>query len=79
MQYWPDSEDTPRRITPYREGVVQGTVREFYQDGTLRKTMQFANGQPHGIQIQYDEKGKETRKRYWLDGDIVPKGTFDAE
>ena len=80
VQHWPGTEeDAPRRIIPYQEGVVEGTVRDFYQDGALYRAWQFRNGRPHGIEIQYDEEGKKTRTRYWLDGDIVPRGKFEAE
>jgi len=79
IQYWPGNEKALKRIAPYRNGMVHGLVREFREDGSNRKSIQFAHGDPHGIEIEYDEKGVETRRRYWLKGDVVPRGKFEAE
>jgi len=80
IQYWEiEGESIPRRITPYVKGVISGLLQDFHQTGKLRRSMQIRNGEAHGIEILYDNEGNETRKRYWLNGDIVPKGKFDAE
>jgi len=80
VQYWAlEGERIPRRITPYVKGTVHGIVRECHSNGALRRTMQFRNGEPHGTETSFDGDGNETRKRYWLRGEVVPKGMFDAE
>ena len=79
IQYWPDSEEAVRRIIPYREGLVHGVVRELYPDGTIRRELGHRTGEIHGIEVSRDEDGNETRRRYWLNGDIVTRGKFEAE
>jgi len=73
--YWP-ATGKPKRVVPCTAGVVNGLVKEYYEDGTLERELPFKNDALHGIEKHHDEKGNLTLTRYWLEGELVPEGVF---
>jgi len=78
VQYWPGT-DVPRRIIPYEMGTVEGTVKDFHESGKVRRLMPFRKGLLHGIEQEFDAAGKVIRERFWLEGEMVPRGRFEQE
>ncbi|MBS3764693.1 MAG: toxin-antitoxin system YwqK family antitoxin [Planctomycetes bacterium] len=75
IQYWPKT-GKKKKVVPCENGMVDGTARLFYEDGTLKAEMPFREDTLHGVEKRYDEDGELKRKRYWLDGELVPEGVF---
>ncbi|MFP4027397.1 MAG: toxin-antitoxin system YwqK family antitoxin [Candidatus Brocadiia bacterium] len=75
IQYWPKT-GKKKKVVPCENGMVDGTARLFYDDGTLKAEMPFREDTLHGVEKRYDEDGELQRKRYWLDGELVPEGVF---
>jgi len=78
IQYW-QGTDKLRRIIPYEAGTVEGTVKDFHENGKLRRLMPFRKGLLHGIEQEFDAEGKVIRERFWLEGEMVPRGRFEQE
>ncbi len=62
--YWPGT-DQPRRIIPYQNGRVHGTMRAFYANGNLRTKAEFVDGLRHGSEIHYEVDGSVIRHLTW--------------
>jgi len=73
--YWPRK---CKRIVPYEKGVINGVVREYYENGNLKRERPFRSDILHGVERMYDESGdkSKTKSRYWLNGDLVSVGEF---
>lgn len=78
VDYWPKT-GKKKKIVPCVEGKVEGTAKLYYEDGTLKAEIPFRNDSRHGIEKTYDEDGKLERRRYWLDGELVPEGVFEEK
>ena len=65
-----------KRLVPYSKGLINGTVREFYENGKPKSEMTYKDDVLHGVEKQYDEDGKLSKTRYWLDGESVAEGEF---
>lgn len=66
----------PKRLVPYAKGLINGTVKEFYENGKLKSETPYKDDVLHGVEKQYDEDGKLSKTRYWLDGESVAEGEF---
>lgn len=73
--FWPET-GRHRRVIPYDLGKVNGTMREFYANGQLKREMPFRQDALHGVEKQFEADGTPTRTRYWIDGEMVSKDTF---
>jgi antitoxin component YwqK of YwqJK toxin-antitoxin module len=55
----------PRYLTdeiPWKNGVLEGVLKTYYDDGSLRSETPYVGGQPHGVVKSYAKDGKVTRK-----------------
>ena len=77
IDFFPET-GKPSRIRPYRNGVVDGVVKEFHPDGILRREVPFVNDRAHGIEKCYNTAGVLEKTLYWLDGDACDKDTYEA-
>jgi hypothetical protein len=75
VSYWPETGGK-RRVVPCLQGRVQGTVREFYEDGSRKAELSFHDDSLHGVECRWDKDGKLSRVRYWINGELVPEGVF---
>ncbi len=75
ITYWPET-GKKKRVVPCVEGVVDGVVREYYKDGSKKAELPFRDDSLHGVTKHWDEDGKLERKRYWIEGNMVPQGVF---
>ncbi len=57
---WPKYYEQAR--IPWDNGVIQGTKKTFFEDGTLKSETPYAKGLPHGISKSFSKKGTVTRK-----------------
>lgn len=78
VTFWPETGEK-KRVVPLEKGLVTGVVREYYKDGSKKAEMPFRRDSLHGVQKQWDEDGNLERRRYWLDGELVPRGVFDEK
>jgi len=74
-EYWPGTTQPQRQIT-YRHGVVDGTVREYYPSGKLRRERTFVDEALHGPDRMYLEDGDVFQTRYWFRGEPVTEEEF---
>jgi len=79
MVYYWSGTDQKKKVVPCKNGKVHGTARLFYKDGTKKAVMPFRKDVLHGVVKRYNENGELDRKRYWIDGEQVPKGVFDEK
>ena len=56
---------------PYKNGNRNGVARWFYPGEQIFRRMQFAANVPHGPLVQFDQRGKITRKENYQDGKRV--------
>ena len=56
---------------PYKDGNRNGVARWFYPGEQIFRRMQFAANVPHGPLVQFDQRGKITRKENYQDGKRV--------
>lgn len=68
--YWPLHGKTKRTV-PYRRGLIDGVVRDFYENGQLRRERPFRDDLLHGTERQYDRTGKIVQTLRWRKGDAV--------
>jgi antitoxin component YwqK of YwqJK toxin-antitoxin module len=69
-EYWPGTEQ-PRRVVPYRHGVVHGRTREYYRNGELKRVIPFRENAMHGVERIFEPDGTLVRERVWEEGDLV--------
>jgi antitoxin component YwqK of YwqJK toxin-antitoxin module len=74
-EYW-ESSSQPKRVATYRDGKADGVMREYYLSGKLKREATFKNDSYHGEEKQYNEDGKITLTRYWINGDSVTQEDF---
>ena len=49
----------------YKDGLFEGTTREYYENGQISASTQWKAGQRHGANMYWNEQGKEMkRQRY---------------
>ena len=53
---------------PYKDGKRDGLALWYYPGDKIFRRMQFANNVPDGQLIQFDQRGKATRKEIYQDG-----------
>ena len=56
--------ENPRYLTaeiPWKNDVIEGVRKTYYEDGSIRSETPHAKGQPHGIAKSYSKDGKVTR------------------
>ncbi len=75
--YWPNG--SVKQAVPYDMGKVSGPVKEFYEDGKIKHELPFKDNKEHGIEKTYGPDGAVTLTRYWVSGESVAKGVFDAK
>ena len=56
---------------PLIDGKENRTYKEYYENGKLRRTMEFKNGIPNGFIIYWDEFGTELSRTKYKDGIIL--------
>lgn len=49
-------------------GEIDGPVKYYYEDGSLRAEGEYKNDKPHGIWRDYDEQGNITSERHFENG-----------
>ncbi len=54
-------------------GVTHGTAREFYTNGKLKTWSVYYFGKLHGLETQYNEKGKLISETKYVNGEIAWK------
>lgn len=74
--YW-SSTGKPRRVIEYREGRVQGVVREYYADGEIKREIPFQDDMMHGEEKEYEVDGSLRHSRFWIEGDRVGRAEFE--
>jgi len=77
IDYWPQTGE-PRRIVPYVEGQSHGEVIEYHQNGKVKRRTHVREGQLHGPDHLFNDRGDLIEKRYWLDGSLVSEEAFRA-
>lgn len=77
-EYWPGSKQV-KRLAKYHDGRVSGVVKEYYLDGKVKREVSMKDEAYHGEDKLYNEAGKLTMTRYWLNGDSVTKDEFEAK
>ncbi len=65
--YWPGTEQL-KKVIPYREGLVHGTVRDYYKDGKIKRETQFRDDLMHGEDKHYLPDGTVERASRWKEG-----------
>lgn len=76
IDYWA-STGKPRRVLRYDRGTVQGTVREFHENGQLRREIPFVDDMMHGEETRYTADGEPERSQFWIRGDLVTRSEFE--
>ncbi len=74
-EYWP-AEKKPKRVSEYKDNLLQGTVKEYYLSGKIKRETSYVNDMLHGQERQFDENGQLTQTRYWLKGELASKEDF---
>ena len=64
-EYWTLS-GKPRRIIPYKNDLINGLVREFYDTGQLQREIPARKDLYHGTEKQYDEEGNLIKTVRWV-------------
>lgn len=54
-----------------REGVFDGVVREWYEDGTPQTETHFKAGRRHGSNTYWNPDGSLLKEQLWEDGTLV--------
>lgn len=62
----------------YRNGLLHGITRHFYEDGNLKVESEFANEKPNGRNIIWGENGNILNEGYFKDGKPW-EGSFESE
>jgi antitoxin component YwqK of YwqJK toxin-antitoxin module len=53
-----------KRLVPYKLGVIDGTVTEYYKNGKKKSEGEFKNGDPYGKTIYYYSTGEKMEEQY---------------
>ncbi len=67
--------DNPMRITPYKEGLIEGIDKEFYENGNLKSASTYIRGALSGTRTTYDSTGRAIYTMQYQDGTPY-NGTF---
>jgi len=78
VDYWAETGD-PKRVVPYRNGRAHGEVVEYHRNGEVKMRVQVMEGQLHGKQEVFSERGKLRDVRYWWEGSSVSHREFEAK
>ena len=67
---WTITDAKGRKVfeMPYKDGKRDGLAVWFYPNEQIYRRMQFSNNVPDGQLVQFDERGKATRKEIYQDG-----------
>ena len=67
---WTIADAKGRKVfeMPYKDGKRDGLAVWFYPNEKIYRRMQFSNNVPDGQLVQFDERGKATRKEIYQDG-----------
>ena len=57
--------------TEYKNGVIDGTQKCFYDNGQLNMYVEFKNGRKHGKDIRHHKNGKLKLKRIFENGEQI--------
>jgi uncharacterized protein len=67
--------DNPMRITPYKEGLIDGIDKEFYENGNLKSASTYIRDALSGTRTTYDSTGRAIYTMQYQDGTPY-NGTF---
>ena len=70
VDYWPDGKTT-KRVAPFDGGKVDGVVREYHRDGTIRKKTPYRDDLRHGVERRYTAKGEVREEVRWENDDLI--------
>ena len=73
MYEFDDEPTFASKTENYRDGVLHGVVKAFWDKDTLSEISEWKNGKLHGISELYDEKGKLEEREVYRNGDLVEK------
>ena len=73
MYEFDDEPTFTSKTSNYRDGVLHGVVKAFWDKDTLSEISEWKNGKLHGISELYDEKGKLEEREVYRNGDLVEK------
>lgn len=68
----------PERIAPYQQGLLDGVVRDYWDNGKLKMERPFREDILHGIEKHYNREGKLVDSRYWWNGERVSRRRYQA-
>ncbi len=64
QEFHPDGK-TLSKLYEYKDGVFDGTTREYYENGQASSSTQWQKGKRHGANLYWDEDGNAIkRQRY---------------
>lgn len=78
IAYFPGGK-TPAVVSNYKDGELNGTMKNYSRKGELLQEMDFKDGQKHGRFIVYDEKGKAVVEKTFQFGMEVIKGQENGQ
>ena len=73
--YWEGARQ-PKRVAHFQNGKAEGRLTEYYLSGNLKREASLKDDSLHGVEKQYEEDGKASLTRYWLNGDGVTEEDF---
>ncbi len=76
VDYYPGTKIVKREVV-YEDDEINGTTREYFANGKLKRKMQIKGSLMHGVIEMYDEEsGRLVRKAYFIEGDSVSEAEF---
>lgn len=78
IDFWPGTTQR-KKVVPYAAGKIQGTVREFYLNGKLKREIPFKDGLMHGVGRSFDADEKLTATTCYLRGDEVTPAEYEKK
>mgnify|MGYP006274180043 CR=1 FL=1 len=66
--YWPRRV---KREVPYENGLINGTVVDYWENGNVRKKRPFKKDILHGMEKHFAQNGEVTLTRHWKDGELT--------
>lgn len=64
----------------YSDGLLNGTYKEYYSDGSVKESRNYIKGKPDGKFISYDQHGKVSAEKSYKNGlEDGPDIKYDAE